>query len=536
MPFLIIFIISNALLFGSAYAEAIISDVLIHYESNDARYDSMIGSMARPDVYITLSQGNRLVYKSNIVEDAQVFNVATSINLSPHESLVIKVWDDDVKVDDLLMQNEILMPQHGSEGYHFETTESFVSDSHGGKLRVHVKVKRDMLNLDLVRVEKSISDTFNAISYLVEQHTIDDYQIKDSNSVVEFKAAGACINQLKPLYVEKYKIMLNELLSSFPVLLSYHIYDDENDNSFVEWVTGWLSGYYQAYLKAKDLVANHTSIQDYISMDSDSLEKQIQKKYEELAFYPSIMSYNTGTETIEANIFNDMISKCSSILISEQIKISNLYQISNFSFQIKKDGIIQSTLKSIDDSMELKDSISSLYILDIANKFMPKKTISSGAGGSLGVLIGTKAGLAIQGKILSTLAAKGFMGKTSVFFFKIGSSKVIQTVGLGALSKVIASKAAAAAGGKLLILMAERVVGVVVSTVSLGLGVIFDYGLSEAIKAATANGLAQDITSQNNEILNSLKSSLYESINSKMVEISNSFGDELKTRLVMTGK
>ena len=60
-----------------------------------------------------------------------------------------------------------------------------------------------------------------------------------------------------------------------------------------------------------------------------------------------------------------------------------------------------------------------------------------------------------------------------------------QKIGLSGIAKGIATKAAGAASGKALLLVAERSIGGAVSTVSMGIGVIFDYAIAKEIALDT---------------------------------------------------
>ena len=504
--------------------------VNVQFSSNEAYYDVGLENQKRPDVYLKIFAGDKIIYKSKSPDkDSFYFRDVISIEAQDYTTIRIDILDDDVKSDDLIMSHKIIMLP---ESYVISTEETNVKESHGGLIEIAVSSdsalraasKDDQMIQSIERsIESALREIEDSLRY--KQSSFDKDLMR-----FNLESAQKCVNKLQPLYTSLYEAKLRSLFKGFPELLSFHIYDPTRSNGFIDWMNGWFSGYHQASLKVIDWVT-----------DSKMLDDKIGEKYYELALSPTMAAYDLGIEKISGDLLNQYAIKCGALMVAEMSGI-NLDQA--YLFNLVDSGLIHSVIGIASELIDLRGDIKGnvdggLDVLKTGMDVLKNNNISASSLKSLkdgisttknltkqapsqgfGAFIGMKVGMAIQSKALAALATKGFMGKTAVFFFKASSSKIVTSIGLSKIASIVAVKAATAAGGKTLMMIAQKAVGAAVGTLTLGVSVLFDFFMSKGIAFLTTDSMRAEIVKQNESICDDIITNIVTSFKPMIGDVS----------------
>jgi len=558
LTYLLMFLIFINQAFANTYETKIDIDFQAY---KDKSYDKGVFQQWKPDLYIKVLLGDQLLFKSDVAVDQLSFQYSMIASIQDYMTIHIEVYDEDLKSDDLLMRTSVIFLPN--QKYTHQTTDPQVEDSVGGHLSISVNhTSSEKVDADLT---EQVQSTINALSETIFTANNNDYEI-DNEMTVEFCQSRQCANQLAPIYQALYRRRASKLLEHFSDLLTFHIYDESRDDGFINWINGWGSGYKQAGVKALDgmswLLGEKSK---YLSMSekTNRLEELIQREYLNRAFTPTMSIFEKGLEAISVELLNDFAARCGSLIVSEQVRLAEIYELGDYRVSIKNNGLVENIIRMIEKREYQKSKIKEIdnvpkyvsrvkniktsvkyaskllgkkgvnpkVLKDIVSKTM-SKTETQGGTKALGTALGTQVGLMVQSKALATLASKGLMGKASVLFFKASSSTLVSKLGLSAVVKGVASKAATAAGGKVLLLVAERAMGAAVSAASFGIGIAVDYLVSKGIATVSLEGMRKDFNRDNDKIKEKILNKIALKFDKQVNGVAQMIRDETRSKLL----
>lgn len=356
---------------------------------------------------------------------------------------------------------------------------------------------------------------------LTDQKEAVSVQPYKDGEVVKLQRFKECIDSQKAASLSQYQDEATQLMSSFEAQLKHNISNDGDKDDFIDWMNGWANGYRLALNKGLDFIG-------YVIGRQDNLEELIKNKFDEIVIRPAISQYHEQLIIKQESIIRDYVVTCSTTAISEQYELAAQREsLDGYEFQWNENGAVMGILKATYDEAEeakeftrdqmdqmmghpstiqtnirrlnqahkgiktLRSGRSLKQVMKIARAQAASKTqtsltrtVGAGAGGIVG---GVGVNLALKG-----LASKGLMGKTSALLFKASGSKIVSSMGLSSVTKMVSAKAASAAGGKMLFLVAEKSVIAATSAMTLGISAVLDYAFSKGMGAAQRSSMEKE--------------------------------------------
>lgn len=335
------------------------------------------------------------------------------------------------------------------------------------------------------------------------------------NEKIRLKSLERCLDVQHTLLYKYFDQKAYNILVKFQESLRYHLSNDGSEDDFLDWMNGWINGYYLAFLKLKDLLPFG---------ERESLRKTISLKFLEMVYLPAMKETLSQFITLIQETNQRYLVLCASEALEEIAKFgSKRNNVNSVIYGWSRDGVVLSVLDLVRDSLEEKsdkkrtaknllalsfkqaqhfkgvknsfDTLRSGWLLQHLNQVLTTKSSSKHNSASFirvsGGAIGGIVGKFISRTALEKLAEKGFMGKTSVALFKISNSKIVSKLGMDGFIKGVSGKAASFAGGKVLFLVANKAVTGAVIGVTLGLAVILDYLLSKGAGALQRSSMEE---------------------------------------------